>query len=50
MLFNLDPRQKQFSLNMKKYITQEKEKKLTVDAGWYTEQEMKDKLGYDACL
>ncbi|CAE7658961.1 unnamed protein product [Symbiodinium sp. CCMP2592] len=33
---------------MKKYVTKEKEKSLTVDAGWYTEQEMKDKLGYDA--
>ena len=50
MCSTLDPCQKQFAIKMKKYVTTEKEKSLTVDAGWYTEQEMKDKLGYDVCL
>ncbi|CAE7622983.1 unnamed protein product [Symbiodinium sp. CCMP2592] len=31
-------------------FNEEKEKSLTVDAGWYTEQEMKEKLQYDSCL
>ncbi|CAE7779902.1 unnamed protein product [Symbiodinium sp. CCMP2456] len=39
--------EKKFAIATQKIVTKEKEKSLTVDAGWYTEQEMKDKLGYD---
>ena len=46
----LEPCQKLFAVKTKKFVTKEKEKSLTVDAGWYTEQEMKEKLNYDAWL
>ena len=35
---------------MSKYIIKEKEKLLTIQAGWYTEAEMKETLDYDVTL
>ena len=42
--------QKAFAVRVSKMVIKEKEKSLKVEAGWYSEEGMRDMLGYSACL